>query len=120
MRQRAMKDLADRKCEACRVGAPFATAKEIEELMPKIPEWRIVETDGVKRLTRTFRFKDFAEALLFTNEVGKVAEEEGHHPSLTLEYGLVTASWWSHKIRGLHVNDFIMAARTDRLFKVPT
>lgn len=63
-----------------------------------------------------FRFDSFAQALAFTNEVGIIAEEQGHHPSLLTEYGSVTVTWWSHKIGGLHVNDFIMAGKTDRLF----
>ena len=83
--------------------------------MPKIPEWNLIEVDGIKRLTRTFRFNDFREALAFTNEVGAIAEEEGHHPALLTEWGSVTVTWWTHKIRGLHVNDFIMAAKTDAL-----
>ena len=109
------KNLADQKCEACRVGAPLATAAEIAEFMPKIPGWGIIEADGIKRLTRTFNFADFREALRFTNAVGAIAEEEGHHPAVLTEWGRVTVTWWTHKIRGLHVNDFIMAAKTDAL-----
>ena len=93
----------------------MATAAEIGEFMPKIPEWSIVEVDGIRRLTRSFSFADFREALTFTNEVGAIAEEEGHHPALLTEWGKVTVTWWTHKIRGLHVNDFIMAAKTDVL-----
>jgi 4a-hydroxytetrahydrobiopterin dehydratase len=113
-----MKDLADQKCEACRVGAPLVTTEQVEELQSKVPEWKIVEIDGVKRLNRTYIFKNFAEALSFTNEIGAIAEEEGHHPSITTEYGSVTVGWWSHIISGLHVNDFIMAARTDKLYNI--
>ncbi len=111
-----MKDLADQKCEACKVGAPLVTTEQAEELQKKIPDWVVVEIDNVRRLKRTYRFKDFAEALSFTNKIGAIADTEGHHPSITTEYGSVTVSWWSHKIGGLHVNDFIMAARTDRLY----
>jgi 4a-hydroxytetrahydrobiopterin dehydratase len=67
------------------------------------------------RLERAFKFKDFAEALAFTIKVGEIAEAEGHHPALLTEWGRVTVTWWTHKIRGLHRNDFIMAAKTDHL-----
>ncbi len=114
-----MKDLAEQKCEACRAGAPLVTTEQVEELQPQVPEWKIVEIDNVKRLNRTYKFKDFAEAISFTNEVGAIAEDEGHHPEITTGYGHATVSWWTHAIGGLHMTDFIMAARTDRLYKVP-
>jgi len=110
-----MTELSRMRCEACRAGAPHATPAEREEWLPQIPRWEVVERDGVERLERVFRFPDFAGALSFTNEVGALAEEEGHHPALLLEWGRVTVTWWTHKIRGLHRNDFVMAARTDAL-----
>ncbi len=93
------------------------TETEIRELMPQVPEWNLIERDGVPRLERTYRFKDFAQALAFTNQVGELAEEEGHHPAILTEWGRVTVSWWTHKIWGLHRNDFIMAAKTDELYR---
>jgi len=63
-----------------------------------------------------FSFKNFVEALAFTNSVGALAEEQGHHPDLLTEWGRVTVTWWSHKIKGLHRNDFIVAARTDQIY----
>ena len=72
--------------------------------------------DGVKRLERTFKFLDFARALELTESVGEVAEGEGHHPRITLEWGRVAVEWWTHKIRGLHRNDFVMAAKTDKIY----
>ena len=108
-------ELIKKSCEACRVGAPQATQEEIDRYMPIIPEWEIVEIDGIKRLERIFTFDDFAAALAFTNKVGAIAEEEGHHPAILTEWGKVTVSWWTHKIKGLHENDFIMAAKTDVL-----
>ncbi|MEP0825876.1 MAG: 4a-hydroxytetrahydrobiopterin dehydratase, partial [Nitrososphaera sp.] len=66
---------------------------------------------------KSFAFKDFAEALAFTNRVGAIAEQEGHHPDILTEWGKVTVSWWTHKIKGLHKNDFIMAAKTDALLR---
>ena len=72
--------------------------------------------DGIPKLARTFRFGNFGEALAFTAAVGELAEQEGHHPRIVTEWGRVAVTWWTHKIRGLHRNDFIMAAKTDQLF----
>ncbi len=91
------------------------TDDEIAAVAREVPAWRIVERDGVRRLERSFRFKDFASALAFTDQIGSAAESEGHHPAVLTEWGRVTVTWWTHKIRGLHRNDFIMAARTDVL-----
>jgi 4a-hydroxytetrahydrobiopterin dehydratase len=110
-----MEQLAGQKCAACRADAPKATPEEIEKLKPQIPQWTITDVDGIKRLMRTYKFADFKEALAFTNKVGAIAEEEGHHPEIVTGWGEVTVGWWTHKIGGLHVNDFIMAAKTDDL-----
>ena len=110
-----MSTLQESNCTACRADSRRATDEEIAELQPQIPDWKIVERDGIPRLERTFRFKNFVEALEFTNKVGALAEAEGHHPAVLTQWGSVTITWWTHKIRGLHRNDFIMAARTDRL-----
>jgi 4a-hydroxytetrahydrobiopterin dehydratase len=91
------------------------TDAEITALHPQVPDWQIVERDGIKRLERVFKVKDFAAALAFTVQVGELAEAEGHHPALLTEWGRVTVTWWTHKIRGLHRNDFIMAAKTDQV-----
>jgi 4a-hydroxytetrahydrobiopterin dehydratase len=91
------------------------TETEIADLRLQIPDWRLVERDGIARLERTFEVPTFADALAFTNQVGALAEQEGHHPALLTEWGRVTVTWWTHKIRGLHQNDFIMAAKTDTL-----
>jgi 4a-hydroxytetrahydrobiopterin dehydratase len=110
-----MDDLTREKCVACRRDAPKVTEAEIEALQPRIPEWELAERDGIPRLERVFPFPDFVQALAFTNRVGALAEEEGHHPALLTEWGRVTVAWWTHKIRGLHRNDFLMAAKTDAL-----
>jgi 4a-hydroxytetrahydrobiopterin dehydratase len=107
--------LTEQKCVACRRDAPTATDEEIAELRVQIPDWELVELDGIKRLQRVFPADDFAQALAFTTQVGELAEEEGHHPALLTEWGRTTVTWWTHKIRGLHRNDFIMAAKTDEL-----
>lgn len=111
-----MSNLADKTCEACRIGAPLATPEEIDTFMAELPDWQVIQVDGVNRLSRTFKFKNFVEALSFTDAVGSIAEEQNHHPSIVTEWGKVTVTWWTHKIGGLHLNDFVMAARTDELF----
>lgn len=107
--------LTTEKCDACRVGAPRVTEAEVAELRPQIPEWEIFTVDGVDRLRRVYTFPDFSHAFAFTARVALLAEAEGHHPAILTEWGRVTVEWWTHKIRGLHRNDFIMAARTDAL-----
>jgi 4a-hydroxytetrahydrobiopterin dehydratase len=108
-----MDPLHSQRCEACRTDAPTVTPEEEQALRPQLPEWERAEVDGVPRLQRTFRFTDFASALAFANRVGELAEAEDHHPRIVLEWGRVQVEWWTHKIRGLHRNDYIMAAKTD-------
>lgn len=111
-----MSELAEMNCTACRGNEPALTDAEIEQPRPQVPDWPVEERGGVKRLQRAFRFDDFAQALAFANKVGEEAAEEEHHPALLTEWGKVTAAWWTHKIGGLHRNDFVMAARTDELY----
>jgi 4a-hydroxytetrahydrobiopterin dehydratase len=108
-------DLASEKCQACRPDSPPVSPQEAKQLMAQIPEWSIVDQGGMQRLHRVYKFKDFVSALNFTNMVGRIAEEAQHHPLITTEWGQTTVQWWTHSIGGLHRNDFIMAARTDRL-----
>jgi 4a-hydroxytetrahydrobiopterin dehydratase len=108
--------LVQMKCVACRKGEPTVTEAEIAELHPQVPEWQIVEDDGIKRLERLFKFENFRQALEFTYQIGELAEEEGHHPAILTEWAKVTVTWWTHKIKGLHRNDFIMAAKTDQAY----
>ncbi len=110
-----MSTLQESRCIACRADAPRATDEEIAELKLQVPDWQIVERDGIPRLERAFRLKNFVQALDLTNKIGALAESEGHHPAILTQWGSVTVTWWTHKIRGLHRNDFIMAAKTDRL-----
>ena len=111
-----MSKLSVERCVACRRDSPRVTAAEIAELRPEIADWQLLERDSIARLERVFHFPTFVDALAFTNQVGALAEAEGHHPALLTEWGRVTVTWWTHKIRGLHRNDFIMAAKTDALF----
>ena len=108
-----MSALAGERCVVCRPDAPRMTGEEIGALKREIPEWSVVERDGITRLERVFSFANFVDALAFTNAVGALAEAAGHHPALTTEWGRVTVGWWTHAIAGLHRNDFVMAARTD-------
>ena len=111
-----MTQLAQERCAACRRDSPSATPEEIAKLQPQTPEWVLTDSETVPKLAREFRFRDFAQALDFANRVGELAEQEGHHPRLTTEWGRVRVTWWTHKIRNLHRNDFIMAAKTDEIF----
>ncbi len=108
-----MSRLASERCEACRPGAPPVGEAEARELLRELPGWTLVEREGIRRLEKVFTFPDFAAALAFTDRVGALAEAEGHHPALLTEWGRVTVTWWTHAIRGLHRNDFVMAAKTD-------
>jgi len=110
-----MSTLSAERCVACRRDSPRVTEAEIAELGREVPGWQPLERDGIARLERVYHFPSFADALAFTNRVGTLAEAEGHHPALLTEWGRVTVTWWTHKIRGLHRNDFIMAAKTDGL-----
>ncbi len=108
--------LTQEKCVACRRDSPLVTQEEVAELRPQIPDWDLTSSDGIDRLQRLLKFENFAEALKFANDLGEAADAEGHHPRLTVEWGRVGVDWWTHKIGGLHRNDFIMAARTDTMF----
>ncbi len=111
-----MDNLNQQSCEACRADAPEISDQELKSLMPQIPDWGVVVVDGVMQLRREFDFSNFERAMAFSNRVGDIAEAEGHHPAILTEWGRVTVNWWSHKIGGLHRNDLIMAARTDKVY----
>lgn len=110
-----MTALAEDRCEACRIGAPLLTAEELKTFMPQIALWSLVNIEGISQLKRVFDFQNFVEAQAFTNKIADLAEVEGHHPAILLEWGRVTVWWWTHKIKGLHKNDVVMAAKTDLL-----
>jgi 4a-hydroxytetrahydrobiopterin dehydratase len=111
-----MSELTGAACVPCRGGVPTLTDPEIAELLPQVPEWRVVEADGIRRLRRDFTFPDFARAMSFAVAVGEIAEREGHHPDLHVAWGKVGVETWTHKIHGLHRNDFILAAKIDAKF----
>lgn len=115
-----MEPLAKMSCTACRGDEPALSDAEIAELRQQTPDWQVVRRGEMPALERVFSFPDFAAALAFTNTVGALAEQQGHHPALLTEWGRVTVTWWTHTIRGLHRNDFIMAAKTDEAYSRAT
>ncbi len=112
-----MVDLTHQKCVPCEGGIPPLSKEEIDEFKSDVPEWQVCAVEETPHLKRTFKFNDFKEALAFTNKIGKLAEDEGHHPMIILEWGQVRVEWWTHAIEGLHKNDFIMAAKTTQAYE---
>lgn len=110
-----MSQLSEQQCEACSWDAPHVTEAEIEQYKAEIPEWQIIERDGIMKLERVFKFRNFKQALDFTNRVGEIAESEGHHPDIFLAWGRVDLKIWTHKIDGLTESDFVLAAKIDQL-----
>ena len=109
-----MSSLTSQKCAACQADAPKVTDDELVEFIKEIPDWEPITEDSILKLRRVFNFDDYAQAVQFSNKVADLAEEEDHHPAILLEWGKVQVTWWTHKILGLHKNDFIAAAKTDR------
>jgi 4a-hydroxytetrahydrobiopterin dehydratase len=111
-----MSQLGSERCVACRSDSPKVTQEEINKLLPEIPDWQIIREKDIPQLTRLFSFKGFSVPVDFTMAIALLAKEQGHHPRIILEWGKVSISWWTHKIRNLHRNDFIMAKKTDDIF----
>jgi 4a-hydroxytetrahydrobiopterin dehydratase len=105
--------LSEKSCVACRGGVPPLDRTEAGRLHAQIPEWTL--KDDAHRIERTFRFKNFQEAMNFVTKVGELAEAEQHHPDITFGWGYATIVLFTHKIKGLHENDFILAAKIDRM-----
>jgi len=106
-------ELAQKKCVPCRGGTPPLSADQAKIYLAAVPEWR-VSADG-KQIARTFTYKDFIQAMKFVNKVAEVAEEQGHHPDIHIHWNKVELVLWTHSIGGLHENDFVMAAKFDKL-----
>lgn len=113
-----MNELNQFHCEILHAHTSKVTDDELKCLITKILDWNIELRDGIKQLEKVFSFADFHQAILFTNKIGEIADQEDHHPSLLTEWGKVTVTWWSHELKGLHKNDFIMAAKTDLYYFV--
>jgi 4a-hydroxytetrahydrobiopterin dehydratase len=110
--ENTMTELADKTCIPCRGGIPPLKGDDLENLHKIVPDWSVVEEHHLKR---EYKFPDFARALDFVNRVGALAEEQGHHPDISLAWGKAEITLWTHKINGLTESDFIMAAKIDRL-----
>jgi 4a-hydroxytetrahydrobiopterin dehydratase len=105
-------ELAAKTCIPCRGGVPPLGAAEIAKYLAQVPGWEVVDQH---HLVREYRFPDFLQALAATNRVGKLAEEQGHHPDLALAWGKLGVKIWTHKIDGLTESDFILAAKIDEV-----
>lgn len=101
-------------CEPCQAGGTPLTMEEINTLLPEIPGWEAVERDGIYQLLRCFTTDNFVTTMALATKIADLAEEYGHHPLLQVEWGKLTVIWWTHKINGLHQNDFIMAKHTSK------
>lgn len=110
-----MTNLNQMKCEACDGSGELLSPNEIQTLMQEVREWSLIEDSGTQKLRRQFNTKNYSKSMSFTNAIAQLAESVNHHPLLIVEYSSVTVEWWSHKINGLHKNDFIMAAKTSDL-----
>ena len=109
--------LHERSCVECPMGTPVMEDSEAERLLMHIPAWRKGFHEEVVKIIREFHFVGFQDAFDFTRNLAALAELHNHHPTILTEWGRVTVYWWSQKLNGLHINDFIMAAKTDALFK---
>ena len=110
---RMPQSLSSRTCIPCRGGIPPLDKTEATRYLEQVPDWML--EDDAHRLERSFKFGNFREALEFVTRVGALAEREGHHPDVSFGWGWATVSWQTKKIKGLHENDFIMAAKLDRI-----
>jgi 4a-hydroxytetrahydrobiopterin dehydratase len=108
-------DLTDKKCEACTIDAPLVNSVDYPELLKELEDWSI-EEESINKLVKTYNFTNYADSVSFTNKIADLAKAEDHHPKIVLQWGSVKLEWWSHKIKGLHLNDFICAAKSDKIF----
>jgi len=107
--------LAQRHCVACKPGTPPLPQQEIERLLPQVPEWQLDDKEAQLRLARTVKFKGFMPGVELVDRIAPIAESEGHHPDLLLSYGSLTIWLTTHTAKGLTDNDFILAARLDKV-----
>jgi len=111
-----MNQLANHQCQATPRDASRLDSKQIAELLPQVDGWATHYQEDILQLVKTFKFGNFVQAMAFANQITSIAETNDHHPSLLVQYGSVTVSWWSHSIGGLHLNDFVLAAKTNKAF----
>ncbi len=113
---KSMSALIDQKIVMCNKDTPPLPRAELKVLLQKLPAWELIDAKGIAQLNRSYEFGNFSAALLFTQQVGALAQTANHHPTLLTQWGKVTVCWWTHTCKGLHINDFIMAARCDVIF----
>jgi len=107
--------LAERHCVACEPGTPTLPKEDIDRLLQELPGWSVTQAEGHLQLTRTFKFKGFMPGVAFVDRIAPIAEAEAHHPDLLLTYGAVKVNLWTHAAGGLTENDFVLAAKIDRV-----
>jgi 4a-hydroxytetrahydrobiopterin dehydratase len=107
--------LAEQAVVAIKKGTPPLDMPKILELLEQLPQWRMEKNAGSNQLVRVFDFPDFTQAVAFSRAIAAMADEANHHPQQQVEENLLTMRWWTHSIKGLHLNDFIMAARCDQM-----
>ena len=110
-----MTELSKKTCSACEIGAPLVPHDQQIDLLKDLDGW-IIDDSDISKLVKEFKFKNYEQSIGFANLIANLAEAEDHHPKIILEWGRVTLEWWSHKIKGLHMNDFICAAKSDETF----
>ena len=112
-----MTELASMKCEPASVDSEQPTHEQVVEYLKSLPGWQVTKEEDISKLRKTYFFKQYKDAVSFVNRVAAEADAQDHHPLIVLEWGRVTISWWTHVLRGLHLNDFILAAKMDPLEK---
>ena len=110
-----MTELCKETCTACEIGAPLVSPDQQTELLKDLDGW-IIDNSDISKLIKEFQLNNYEQSIKFTNLIADLAESQDHHPKITLEWGRVCIEWWSHKIKGLHMNDFICAAKSDEIF----
>lgn len=107
------KSLYEQHCQPCIIGTRAMLPEDSNKMLASVPRWKKVSVDGMENIRREFYFKSFKEAADFAHKIARIADREDHHPTLLIEVDKVVVTWWTHKANGLHLNDFIMAAKTD-------
>jgi len=110
-----MTELSKKTCSACEIGAPLVPHDQQLELLKDLNGW-IIESSDISKLIKEFKLSNYQQSICFANLIAELAESQDHHPKIILEWGVVTIEWWSHNIKGLHMNDFICAAKSDNIF----
>jgi 4a-hydroxytetrahydrobiopterin dehydratase len=110
-----MSTLSQEHCGPINATSQKLPMNEADQLINELDGWTLINKEQESRLEKSYKFDNFKQALDFTDRIGQLADEEDHHPAILTEWGKVTVDWWTHKIKGLHRNDFIMAAKTDKI-----